>query len=368
MSPRRSPPRSRVSAAACRSRRSDGAPSNASSSTSSRPVRTAARCAKRCRCSTSTRRSIRVPKGGPRFRPAVRAARRQGAVSLSRRSEHQARDVRVGRHRHLPVRPSTATASVPLPPAPRPADRRSSMLASAWRPAGGARYVPAKPPPKPLELYSFEASPFCRIVRERLCALEIPYVLHNVAKGSPSRDAFVERSGKMMVPYLVDPNTGKEMFESADIVAYLRSDVQGEAPTSVPVRQHADVGQRAHRQRASAPRHDRSTRRAGQAVSHESHHRSRRLSELPRPRRLSDRRRARAALAAGVPQRRAAPSDAAGRRAAARRARPRRRDRPALLAPSCAPKAAARWRTRRSASTTIRSTTARRAQARRRAR
>ncbi len=25
----------------------------------------------------------------------------------------------------------------------------------------------------------------------------------------------------MMVPYLVDPNTGTEMFESADIVAYL---------------------------------------------------------------------------------------------------------------------------------------------------
>ena len=25
----------------------------------------------------------------------------------------------------------------------------------------------------------------------------------------------------MMVPYLVDPNTGKEMFESAEIVRYL---------------------------------------------------------------------------------------------------------------------------------------------------
>jgi glutathione S-transferase len=46
-------------------------------------------------------------------------------------------------------------------------------------------------------------------------------VLHNVAKGSPKRDAFVARSGKMMVPYLADPNTGVEMFESADIVEYL---------------------------------------------------------------------------------------------------------------------------------------------------
>ena len=97
----------------------------------------------------------------------------------------------------------------------------SSFAASAARPGFGGRYVPARQPKKPLELWSFEASPFCRIVRERLSALELPYVLHNVAKGSPSRAAFVERSGRMMVPYLVDPNSGTAMFESADIVAYL---------------------------------------------------------------------------------------------------------------------------------------------------
>ena len=54
-----------------------------------------------------------------------------------------------------------------------------------------------------------------------LTTLEIPYVLHNVAKGSRKRKAFIERSGKMQVPYLADPNTGKEMFESAEIVRYL---------------------------------------------------------------------------------------------------------------------------------------------------
>ncbi len=79
----------------------------------------------------------------------------------------------------------------------------------------------SKTPGRPLELYSFEASPYCRLVRETLCELELPYRLHNVAKGSAHRAAFVERSGKMQVPYLVDPNTGVEMFESADIVDYL---------------------------------------------------------------------------------------------------------------------------------------------------
>ena len=97
----------------------------------------------------------------------------------------------------------------------------SAQLASVWRPGLGAFYTPARAPEKPLELWSFEASPFCRIAREKLCTLELPYRLHNVAKGSAKREEFVRRSGQMMVPYLVDPNTGKEMFESADIVRYL---------------------------------------------------------------------------------------------------------------------------------------------------
>ncbi len=81
----------------------------------------------------------------------------------------------------------------------------------AW-PLQGTFYDLSTPPKQPLELYSFESSPYCRIAREVLCSLEIPYLLHNVAKGSPHRDAFVERSGKMMVPYLIDPTTGIESY------------------------------------------------------------------------------------------------------------------------------------------------------------
>lgn len=97
----------------------------------------------------------------------------------------------------------------------------SSALASAWRPLGGTRARPSRRPAEPLELWSFEASPFSRIVRETLCELELPYRLHNVGKNSAGRPALVARAGKMMVPYLVDPNTGRAMFESADIKAYL---------------------------------------------------------------------------------------------------------------------------------------------------
>jgi len=97
----------------------------------------------------------------------------------------------------------------------------SSSMASGVRPNHGRSARPSRAPEKPLELWSFEGSPYSRLVRETLCELELPYVLHNVARGSPRREEFVKRSGKMMVPYLADPNTGREMFESADIVRYL---------------------------------------------------------------------------------------------------------------------------------------------------
>ena len=109
-----------------------------------------------------------------------------------------------------------------------PAALRGSGLATLAVVASGigrgtaGTYVrSSRAPLKPLELYSFEASPFCRLVRETLCELELGYRLHNVAKGSAQREAFIKRSGKMQVPYLADPNTGTELFESADIIDYL---------------------------------------------------------------------------------------------------------------------------------------------------
>jgi glutathione S-transferase len=97
----------------------------------------------------------------------------------------------------------------------------TSMLASGFRPGRGRRAVSSREPDELLELYSYEGSPFCRIAREALCELELPYRLHNVPRRSPDRADFVSSSGKMQVPYLVDPNTGVRMFESADIRRYL---------------------------------------------------------------------------------------------------------------------------------------------------
>jgi len=160
------------------------------------------------------------PKQGPRFREEVK--RRGGKAQFP-----YLVDPNTGKEMYESddiveyLFESYGGGAAPLLLTAGPITLATAGLASALRPGFGSHYRPARAPERPLELYSFEASPFCRIVREQLSSLEIPYLLHNVAKGSPRRDAFVERSGKMMVPYLVDPNTGAALFESADIVDYL---------------------------------------------------------------------------------------------------------------------------------------------------
>lgn len=160
------------------------------------------------------------PKGGRRFRPELieRAGKAQFPYLVdpnSGKEMYESDDIVAYLFGEYGI------GGVPARLAPGVANTATLALAGAWRGGRGVRARPSRAPELPLELYSFEGSPFCRIVREELCSLELPYLLHNVGKGSKRRAAFVERSGRMMVPYLADPNTNIEMFESRDIVAYL---------------------------------------------------------------------------------------------------------------------------------------------------
>jgi glutathione S-transferase len=112
-----------------------------------------------------------------------------------------------------------------LLPVPGFVDNLHSGLVSALRLGRGARSRGRQQRDglKPLTLFNMEGSPYCRKVREALSELDLEYVVRNVPKGSPKRAALVERGGKMQVPFLVDPNSGRAMYESDDIVAYLES-------------------------------------------------------------------------------------------------------------------------------------------------
>ena len=44
----------------------------------------------------------------------------------------------------------------------------------------------------------------------------------NYMPGTENRRKFLERTGKIMMPYIVDPNTGVDMYQTRDIQEYLR--------------------------------------------------------------------------------------------------------------------------------------------------
>ncbi len=112
----------------------------------------------------------------------------------------------------------------------------------------GSRARPSREPEEPLVLYSIESSPFARLARESLCELEIPYLLKSMGRTklaesvppslrarlnleveveTDNRRELEARAGKVMVPYLIDPNTGEEMFESDAIRHYLERTYAG---------------------------------------------------------------------------------------------------------------------------------------------
>ena len=124
-----------------------------------------------------------------------------------------------------------------------PIAKARSMMASASRVGGGIYAKPARRPERLLELYSFESSPYARKVRERLCELQLPYVVRNSGKTiladyllpvvrdalgmnyqpeSRNRRELLAKTGRVAIPYLVDPNQDKGLYESDRILEHLR--------------------------------------------------------------------------------------------------------------------------------------------------
>jgi len=78
-----------------------------------------------------------------------------------------------------------------------------------------------KQPEKPLELWTYEISPFSKLVRESLTELCIPHLVRYCPRGSSKRDALFASTNHFQVPYLSDPNTGVRMYESKEICEYI---------------------------------------------------------------------------------------------------------------------------------------------------
>ncbi|KAK3034099.1 hypothetical protein RJ639_034079 [Escallonia herrerae] len=88
-------------------------------------------------------------------------------------------------------------------------------------------------PPMRLQLFEFEACPFCRRVREAITELDLSVEVYPCPKGSVRHREVVRRiGGKEQFPFLVDPNTGISTYESSEIVKYLFQQYgQGKSPS-----------------------------------------------------------------------------------------------------------------------------------------
>ena len=181
------------------------------------------------------------PKGGERFRPKALALSGKAqfpllvddntGVVMTESADIIAYLYQTYAQRPVPLRWKASAPQV-----------LSSFANSALGLGAGMRARASKAPEQLLTLYGFEASPFCKPVRELLCELELPYNLVNLGKEQfadmgvngmhaalgeynpvkgGKRAQFMAKTNRMMVPYLEDPNTGKSMFESSDIVKYL---------------------------------------------------------------------------------------------------------------------------------------------------
>jgi Glutathione S-transferase, N-terminal domain len=75
---------------------------------------------------------------------------------------------------------------------------------------------------QPIVLYAYEGSPFCKVVREALSSYEIPHTIYYTPRGSVNRQRLYDLTKLFQVPYLQDPNTGVDLFESEAIVEYIR--------------------------------------------------------------------------------------------------------------------------------------------------
>lgn len=72
-----------------------------------------------------------------------------------------------------------------------------------------------------LELYILETCPYCKKVMVYLEENDIKYNKHDVSKGN-NLDKLIELGGEGQVPFLVDTDKNEHMYESDDIIEYLK--------------------------------------------------------------------------------------------------------------------------------------------------
>ncbi len=73
-----------------------------------------------------------------------------------------------------------------------------------------------------LTLYYKPTCPYCQNVLAEAEELGVKFRLKDILSDAQIADELIEQGGKRQVPFLVDPERGEKLYESVDIIAYLK--------------------------------------------------------------------------------------------------------------------------------------------------
>lgn len=77
-----------------------------------------------------------------------------------------------------------------------------------------------------LKLYTYQGCPYCEKVRRAFAEMGTDYEEIDAERGTPGSLELVKLGGKQQVPFLMDEGQGIFMYESDDIISYVREHSQ----------------------------------------------------------------------------------------------------------------------------------------------
>jgi glutathione S-transferase len=90
-----------------------------------------------------------------------------------------------------------------------------------------------------LTLYYKPTCPYCQNVLAEAEELGVKFRLKDIVSDVHNVEELIQQGGKSQVPFLIDPERGEKLYESEDIIAYLKEHYAQSAGAFGGVRIHA---------------------------------------------------------------------------------------------------------------------------------
>ncbi len=91
-------------------------------------------------------------------------------------------------------------------------------------------------------LYYKPTCPFCQRVMQMAENFNVKLELKDITESEEALAELLEKGGKQVVPFLVDSERGVSMYESSDIIDYLRDTAKSAAPAAASAKPRVHVG------------------------------------------------------------------------------------------------------------------------------